>query len=196
MTDKRVIRSKKVFNDTLVTLLKKKDFSKITVSEIIRTSDLNRSTFYQHYNSKEDLLKEAMENEVEGIKQALYEPFQNSNSVVLEADRLSLIRVFEYIYQNKKFFSTVLSSSLAIDFLKKIHEELIYHGHHNLTYSFNPASTVNVDLYIQYGMSALIGLIANWIGNDFPYTPEELSKELSKIIVTAPEAVSFLSKEK
>ena len=42
----------------LISLLKKKSFDYITVSEICETAGVNRSTFYLHYETVGDLLDE------------------------------------------------------------------------------------------------------------------------------------------
>ena len=42
----------------LISLLKKKPFEYITVSEICETAGVNRSTFYLHYETIVDLLNE------------------------------------------------------------------------------------------------------------------------------------------
>ena len=42
-------------------LLEKKDFAYITVKEICHEAGVNRSTFYLHYETKDDLLKECIE---------------------------------------------------------------------------------------------------------------------------------------
>lgn len=42
-------------------LLEKKDFSYITVKEICAKAGVNRSTFYLHYETVEDLLSESVE---------------------------------------------------------------------------------------------------------------------------------------
>ena len=42
----------------LISLLKKKPFEYITVSEICKTAGVNRSTFYLHYETVGDLLDE------------------------------------------------------------------------------------------------------------------------------------------
>lgn len=42
-------------------LLEKKDFAYITVKEICEKAGVNRSTFYLHYESLEDLLSESVE---------------------------------------------------------------------------------------------------------------------------------------
>ena len=45
-------------NDALVTLLARKPFEYITVSEICKEAGVNRSTFYLHYENTLDLLSE------------------------------------------------------------------------------------------------------------------------------------------
>ncbi len=47
-------------DEALITLLEKKDFEYITVKEICDTAEVNRSTFYLHYENVSDLLKETV----------------------------------------------------------------------------------------------------------------------------------------
>src|SRR5688572_29093644 len=51
------IRSKKWLVASLLQLMKEKPFDKITISEITDKADLDRSTFYRNFDSKEDLLR-------------------------------------------------------------------------------------------------------------------------------------------
>ena len=54
-------------NEALVTLLEKKDFHYITVSEICQTAGVNRSTFYLHYENTTDLLEETTSRMIQGF---------------------------------------------------------------------------------------------------------------------------------
>ena len=45
-------------DEALITLLEKKDFEYITIKEICDTAEVNRSTFYLHYENTFDLLQE------------------------------------------------------------------------------------------------------------------------------------------
>ena len=45
-------------DEALITLLEKKDFEYITIKEICDTAEVNRSTFYLHYENTSDLLEE------------------------------------------------------------------------------------------------------------------------------------------
>ena len=49
--------------DVLMELLKEKSFDKITVKEIIEGAEINRNTFYYHFEDIHDLLESAFERE-------------------------------------------------------------------------------------------------------------------------------------
>ena len=46
-------------DEALIALLEKKDFEYITIKEICGKAEVNRSTFYLHYENTTDLLREA-----------------------------------------------------------------------------------------------------------------------------------------
>lgn len=51
-----------LMNQALIELLNKKEYEFITIKEICEKAGVNRSTFYLHYETKEDLLQECVEN--------------------------------------------------------------------------------------------------------------------------------------
>lgn len=48
--NRRITYTKRVLKESLLTLLTSKPLAKITVSELTEMADVNRSTFYAHYN--------------------------------------------------------------------------------------------------------------------------------------------------
>ena len=50
-----------LFDEALIYLLEKKDIEYITIKEICNKAGVNRSTFYLHYESINDLIEETME---------------------------------------------------------------------------------------------------------------------------------------
>ena len=50
-----------VMDEALLLILEYKDYEFITVKEICQKAGVNRSTFYLHYESMNDLLEEAIE---------------------------------------------------------------------------------------------------------------------------------------
>lgn len=63
------LNTKKTLAESLKKIMKKKKFSKITISEIVADCGVNRKTFYYHFEDIYDLLKWIFENEaVEVVK--------------------------------------------------------------------------------------------------------------------------------
>ncbi|MGN1203939.1 MAG: TetR/AcrR family transcriptional regulator C-terminal domain-containing protein [Lachnospiraceae bacterium] len=64
------LNTKRIFAESLKKIMRKKNFSKITVSEIVADCGLNRKTFYYHFEDIYALLKWMFESEaVEVVKQ-------------------------------------------------------------------------------------------------------------------------------
>ncbi|ANZ64916.1 hypothetical protein AYR62_13095 [Secundilactobacillus paracollinoides] len=59
--DLRVRKTKQQLQRVLIQLLQTTTFSKITVKQICDTTLINRTTFYQHYHDKSDLLYDMFE---------------------------------------------------------------------------------------------------------------------------------------
>lgn len=47
--DRRVMKTERAIKLALIDLMKKKDISEITISELAKKADINRKTFYAHY---------------------------------------------------------------------------------------------------------------------------------------------------
>ncbi len=55
--DRRVARTRRSIDGAFIELLKQRGYEAIGVSDIVREADVGRATFYEHYTSKDDLLR-------------------------------------------------------------------------------------------------------------------------------------------
>ena len=63
-TYRNALRSKQLIREAVISLLsKKQDVSQISVAEIVKLANINRGTFYNHYNNVMEVLQE-LENEL------------------------------------------------------------------------------------------------------------------------------------
>jgi hypothetical protein len=56
IVDRRIRRSQKSLHEALLSLVLEKNYDSITVQEILDRADVGRSTFYAHFEGKDELL--------------------------------------------------------------------------------------------------------------------------------------------
>ncbi|MGB4440543.1 MAG: TetR/AcrR family transcriptional regulator, partial [Sedimentibacter sp.] len=56
--DRRITKTKTAIKEAFISIIKKKSAPKITVTEIAKQANIDRKTFYLHYDSIEDLVNE------------------------------------------------------------------------------------------------------------------------------------------
>jgi len=91
--DRRILHTKRLLRDTLLTMLCEKPLEAITPTELCRRATVNRNTFYRYYAKPLDVLREAEDELVATIKERLQESgdsFENLVSVCeqIKEDRL------------------------------------------------------------------------------------------------------------
>ena len=106
-------------------LLEKKDFSYITVKEICAKAGVNRSTFYLHYETVEDLLSESVEYMNEQFLSHMKQDTEVFMTRIKECpvEQLYLVTpkylkpYLSYIQEHKRIFSTAIpkASTLRLD---------------------------------------------------------------------------------
>lgn len=102
-------KTKKLLSDTLKELMAHKPFTKITVSELIRKCDVNRKTFYYHFDDIFGLLKWMLEQET-------IEVVKNFEFLIDYQD--AFLFVINYVEENA-YILNCLYNSIGRDELKR-----------------------------------------------------------------------------
>ncbi len=72
--DRRTIRTKRAILTALFGAMENKDIEKVTITEIAEAADIDRKTFYLHYNGIQDVIKEFEDNLVATTMAFVHEP--------------------------------------------------------------------------------------------------------------------------
>ncbi len=112
------------FDKALLSLLEKKSFEYITVSEICEEAGVNRSTFYLHYENTCDLLHETTKYVIESFVSCFSVDTKSIASKFSECDLEDLNFInnkylypyLTYIKENQRIFSAVLSHPSTFEF--------------------------------------------------------------------------------
>lgn len=93
--------TKMLLANTLKNLLEKKSFSKVTVTEIITLSKVNRNTFYYHFEDIYDLLRWLLEQEAINI----VKDYDSKDEI-----DMAINFTLSYIEKNRSFLKNILFS--------------------------------------------------------------------------------------
>ena len=111
------------FDKALLSLLEKKPFEYITISEICKKAEINRSTFYLHYENTSDLLKETTIYVLDNFTsyfsvdvESITSQFANCDLEDLKFLNEKYLRPYLlFVKENQRVFSAVLSQPTVFD---------------------------------------------------------------------------------
>lgn len=185
--DRRIRRSQKAIKETIIQLLTEKKVENITVTELVNKADINRSTFYAHYLDKQDLIENIMEELLTTVHQQMSNLYKDSNHAeYYKSIYRRIVGIFEFIYKEHAVFTAISHSNLRHIFQDGLYDTFITFAREQLVYHHEQNHPLDIDLYIHFSMSALVGVIFRWIYDGFQYTPEELAEELTKFALHPP----------
>ena len=166
--NQRTRLSKLLFKNALMDLLKEKgSVAKISVRELCDRAELNRSTFYAHYNEPNDLLME-IETELLDATEEHLKKIGEENDAGAHKYILSFL---QYIKQNDKQFRTLLIDSADPEFRSRFMQQSIIQFVENLRIELPKELEQYIFSYILNGST---GFIIQWIRSDYAVNENEI----------------------
>ena len=101
---RRVKITKMLLKESLIELMKEKSIHQISIKEICLGADVNRSTFYRHYDTQYELYDDIitdLTNEITGVFNKSYESNCNTQE--------TLTNILKYIESKRETFLVILS---------------------------------------------------------------------------------------
>ena len=179
-SDPRSVRARRAMQIALGDLLKDKPFQKITVTEIDNRSGLARHTFYNHYETKQDLLNHVIDEILDEFAEKAIS-LDISWHVVgesIEADQ-ELTVLFFQVWQDHAnmvdIFKSVDIDCLLIGRLKSRFQQFFeeYEGTRGL--ELNP---VLGEYFIYYNAYVFAGILRKWFEDEMRFSPESMGEFL------------------
>lgn len=170
-TDRRITKTKKLLSQALMDLILEKGYNNVTIQDILNKSNVGRSTFYWHYENKDQLFLDGPEN--------LGKPLFNKDVSSIDFQTLCT-----HIYSHKRLAKAVIgknSGSIIIDFLKKkiekgLNESFAKH------YNQNISDKKELQYLSKVTASAITALLTTWVQDDFYYTNYVIEKKCEIIV--------------
>ncbi|GIP37128.1 TetR family transcriptional regulator [Paenibacillus sp. J31TS4] len=162
--DIRVVRTRSLLKQALLSLMLETCFDRITIKDLAGRAGINRVTFYTHYNDKEALLLELVE---EKLKE--YEAFFQLEPAASETPQAVQIRqiamTVRHVRENALFYQVVLLTDDAADLAARMQERLSGALHRALLDSSLEPSELDLRLYSHWTMGGILSVFRDWLRN-------------------------------
>lgn len=179
--DKRVIRTRAQLTEALIELSCAEGYDAVTVQSLTEKAGINYRTFYRHYESKDDLLREVLQSTLSDLRRTMPPPTPKelSNPDFDEIAGHKARILYQYVVDNKQVFQLLLQSGpVALEPIQKYARKETEHFFEDM-----PQGKIPHDLIANHMISSTFSMIQWWLENDMPYTPEEMGEYQARLIM-------------
>ena len=165
--DRRIQKSKKYLSDAFIALILEKGYEAVTVQEIIDRANVGRSTFYAHFESKEQLLFSLLGTINEKSK-----------------DGIDFEMLFNHCADNFQIAKAMLGKKGGDLIIGHIRDVMSLKIAKDLKRDSSKSKSEQLKIYFtsEALSAALVSYLTNWLDADMPYSPEEMSEKCNELV--------------
>lgn len=175
--DLRVRRTRKWLQEALLSLMREKQFSKISIAEITDKAEVSRPTFYLHYRSKEEVLEDYLDS--------MYTTFMEDMEPNLESiiQGKMAVKLFGQIADQAVFLRSLIDSEVSTLVVQKLHQYCYEVIKKSLDQAMFPGrDEVTWDFMIASIAGSVYAMSVRWLQLDMPLPPKEMGDLTMKLI--------------
>lgn len=171
-------KTKKLIKNTFAELIKEQQaLNKITVSELVKRADINRGTFYNHYDSIYDVAEE-LEAEIINVL------FENTKKLYTLEDIFSYLdEVIIYLKKNEDIYRLLLASNEPQVFLKKLNKSMLNKLYNSINNNPNFKNSDSLKFQVAFFTDGIVNQVLNYFTSKSDYSLDEISKNTKEIFI-------------
>ena len=174
------IRSRKLIRQAFYETLKEKSFEKITVTDIVKKADINRSTFYAHYPDVMGLIEEIQEEILDYTQKFMGDI---DFSEFFENPKPYLQNIVKLVAENNELYRLLMTSAMAAKQMNRLKYILIERTIKTLDAPEMFRNSFEMEFAIRFFMGGIVDVYTQWLSGVIDCSLEELTDELSKMVL-------------
>lgn len=176
--DRRVERTRNALKISLVTLMNEMSYDAITIQEIADHANIGRTTFYLHYQSKDDLLLD----HYAGLLDSLQIGEWSRDELLSKKEATGLITYLDLLAQHQKFYYVIIEAKHAEQIEQKMQQQLVDNLTNSLKIAFpDQTSRLPLDILCHYIAGAQLALIKWWMTTRTDYTSKHIAHMIQRL---------------
>lgn len=173
--DRRVQKTRKYLSEALVNLILKKGYEAVTIQDIIDEANVGRSTFYAHFESKEQLLFSSNSDLSRSLLVAMNPKTKNG---------IDFLLLYQHAKENSKIAKAMLGEKggdLILSHIKDVISIKI-ENYLNTRYHGGKVQQMTNHFDSKALASALVSYLTSWLDADMPFSPEEMARKSEELV--------------
>ena len=169
--DKRIHKSKKAMQIALMDLLQEKRWDKITIQEIIDRAEVGRTTFYAHFQSKEDLFLSSHAGIVDMICDSF---FAKDGSFPLDPSP-ELTALFDMFEHSRDVYYYLSHGDESGEVFRGLKNQIAQGLAARMARHYEQAACeIPFPVLAEHVASSVIALMVWWMDHRTPYPPQDM----------------------
>lgn len=186
------IRSRKMIRQAFYEMLKEKNFEKITVTDIVKKADVNRSTFYAHYPDVMGVVEEIQE-EILDYTQHFMENIDFKD--FYENPKPYLEYIVKLVAQNNELYRLLMTSAMAAKQLDQLKYIVIDRTIETLDVQNGFKDRVELEFATRFYMGGIVDVYTQWMNGVIDCSLEELTDQLANVIIRSKKGIFWKESE-
>lgn len=186
ITDRRVQRTRRLLHKALMSLILEKKYESITVQEILDRADVGRSTFYMHFQDKDQLLFSGFQ-----YLQSFLESVQAASVAVPGKSYERIVgfslAMFEHAHEYRRVNRALLGSGAEVVVRRRIHSVLATIVSREVKLELQSRKRGNApispDLLGHFLVSTYISVLAWWLNSKNPVSPKDINAAYRHLVL-------------
>lgn len=176
---KSAIRSRRMLCEAFFALAEEKDVRKITVTDLIRKADVNRGTFYAHYDDMQDFLLVVMEEYTAGV-QAILEELDQAD--LFQSPLPLFQRLSEAFAADMDFYRLLDRAGMLNDLMERLKKRFAEQISTNVSIPAETHRSAAFQSRVHFFVGGVAELYQAWITGALPETPLEIAESAADIV--------------
>ena len=176
--DRRVQRTRELLQRTLIQLIREKSYDAVTIQDITDRANLGRTTFYLHYQTKDDLLLDhfaafAADLKLNNLSRA---------ELLSESPPAALTAFLRQLADAQTIYRAFTAGKDAKFLLRGIREQMTRNLCDSLSAAFpEQAPSIPLDVLAQYIVGAQVSLMDWWMTSRNAYDADQIAAILHQL---------------
>ncbi len=175
--DRRILNTKKKLTNSLLVLINEKKIKDITVLELCKNANINRTTFYKYYKDIDDIVLKIEESLLMDL--AKYIDDIKRNYLISFTSR-----IIETISEHKETYTRLLGENGDHTFLRRILSLVYNQSVIEWEKLLKKASKSDLENIYNFIVDGTIGIVESWIKNNCQEDPATVSIFINKICMS------------